>query len=66
MNNFEEGSVVIVSTGQAGTIVDKGKDICVLLCNGDLWFGFETQIRTPQDPEDLAACPLDVDRFEGR
>ena len=61
-----EGTVVIVGTGQAGTIVEMGKDVWVLLANYNLWIGPFHQIREPQSAEDLAACPLEVDRFIGR
>lgn len=65
MNEFEEGSVVICGTGQAGSIVDIFKrNVWVLLQNGDIWVGSVGQIRFPQDEADLAACPLNVERLE--
>jgi hypothetical protein len=65
--SFKEGSVVICGTAQSGCIVDKvGDDVIVLLLNGDLWYGSVKLCRFPQDDADLAACPLDVDRFEER
>lgn len=67
MRNFEEGDVVIVSTGQAGTFLGGTTENCwVLLANGDLWHGMINMMRHPQGQEDLDACPLDVDRFINR
>jgi hypothetical protein len=66
MVEFKEGEVVIIGTGQAGTVISLNKDYCVLLANGDLWYGFESQMRYPQSKEDLDACPLNVDRFADR
>lgn len=64
---MEEGTVVICGTGQAGTIVQNIKgDLMILLANGNIWVGPSHQCRVPQDTEDLAACPIEVDRFEGR
>jgi preprotein translocase subunit YajC len=63
MKKFEIGDVVIVGTGQAGTIVSVGKNIEVLLINKDIWYGFESQVRYPQDAADLAACPLEFDKY---
>jgi hypothetical protein len=65
MSDFEEGVVVVVSSGQAGTIVEvNGRDIWALLRNNDIWVGPMNQIRLPQGEEDLAACPIDVERLE--
>lgn len=64
MKKFEVGDVVICGTGQSGTITYVGSNIEVLLINKDLWYGFETQIRYPQDAEDLANCPIEVDRYK--
>lgn len=67
MNEINVGDVVISGTGQAGTVVCFGKDeACVLLRNGDLWYGPCHQVRKPQNQEDLDSAPIDVDRFEGR
>lgn len=66
MNNFVDGSVIICGSGQSGCITQMGKDIWVLLLNGDIWIGPAHQCRFPQDAEDLAACPLSVDRLENR
>jgi hypothetical protein len=65
MDNLEEGMVVICSTSQAGTITQIiGNDSWVLLTNGDIWVGQLHDLRLPQNEEDLAACPLNVDRLE--
>jgi len=62
---FVEGQVVICGTGQCGTIAQKsGKEIWILLRNGDLFVGQDYQIRVPQSQEDLDSCPLNVDRVE--
>lgn len=67
MNEINEGDVVICGSGQAGTLACEGKDsVCVLLRNGDLWYGPIHQCRKPQDQADLDAAPIDVDRFAGR
>ena len=60
-----EGAVVIVDTGQAGTVfISTSVSIHVILANGDLWQGQPGRAREPQSPEDLAAAPLNVDRLE--
>jgi hypothetical protein len=65
--DIKEGDVVIVSTGQAGTYCCGGKEqVCVLLTNGCLWYGKYHEMRLPQSAEDLAAAPLDFDRFKDR
>jgi hypothetical protein len=64
MKNLSESDVVIVSTGQAGTVCQLGPQIWVLLANGYIWVGSSNQIRYPQDAEDLAACPLNVEKLE--
>jgi hypothetical protein len=67
MNDFVEGVVVIVGSGQAGTIVEvTGRDVWVLLRNGDVWIGPMSQIRLPQDQADIDAAPLNVERLEKR
>jgi hypothetical protein len=64
---MNEGIVVIVDSGQAGTICQiAGNECWVFLANHDIWVGQMGRIRLPQDEADLAACPLDVDRFEYR
>ena len=64
--DHEEGSVVIVATGQAGTVIQTGKYLWVLLANGDVWVGSFKQALPPQSPEHLAACPMEVERFVER
>jgi hypothetical protein len=65
MNNFIEGDVVICTTTQAGTIIGMmGKNVWVLLRNGDIFTGLFHEIRYPQDQVDLDSCPLDVERLE--
>lgn len=68
MNNEAlEGTVVIIPTGQAGSIVNCGpNDIWVLLRNGDIWVGSAKLAYEPQSAEELALAPLEVDRFEFR
>lgn len=67
MNEFNEGMVVIVGTGQAGTIIGISSDqVSVLLANTDLWYGHKGLIREPQSAEDLSAAPFNVDRFKDR
>jgi preprotein translocase subunit YajC len=67
MSNFESGNVVIVNSGQAGTIVQiTGKEVWVLLANGDVWTGVSHQLIFPQDEAHLAACPLNVERLEAK
>ena len=62
-----EGKVVIVSTGQAGTLIQiDGKDVWVLLRNLDIWTGKLSQIFEPQSKEHLDACPIDVPRIEAK
>lgn len=61
-----EGDVVIVGTGQAGSIIHIGNDIWVLLANANLWIGPSHQVRFPQSQEDLDSCPKEVDRFTQR
>jgi len=64
--DHEEGSVVVVATGQAGSVIQTGIEIWVLLANNDIWVGSAKQAFPPQSAEHLAACPLDVERFEAR
>ena len=65
MDSFEEGNVVIVSTSQAGTLIQIVKnDVWVLLTNRDIWTGPLHGIRYPQDQADLDAAPLNVERLE--
>lgn len=62
-----EGTVVIVSSGQAGTVVYCDQhNITVLLRNLCLWQGKRSQVYVPQSQEEVDAAPLEVDRFEER
>lgn len=62
---FKQGEVIICSTGQAGTAVEVyGRNLMVLLANGEMWYGLDSQTRHPQDEADLAQCPLNVERIE--
>ncbi len=60
------GDVVIVGTGQAGTVDELADDIWVLLRNGDIWVGPYHKARHPQSQEDLDMCPIDVERLEAK
>lgn len=65
--NIKPGNVIICGSSQSGCVTDlNGDEACVLLLNGDLWFGSVKLCRLPQDAEDLASAPLNVDRFERR
>jgi len=66
MNEFVEGSVVIVGTGQSGCVVQLKPEVWVLLLNNDIWIGPASQCMFPQDEEHLKNCPLEVERFEVR
>jgi len=65
-NEISEGSVVIVSSGQAGTVIQASGDFWVLLTNGDIWVGSPSRVYLPQSREELDAAPLNYDRFEAR
>lgn len=65
-NEIKEGDVVIVGTGQAGTLINTGSQFAVLLRNGDLWYGHPGLVRIPQSQEDLDAAPIEFDRFATR
>lgn len=61
------GDVVIVPTGQTGTLWTLNDDeICVILKNCDLWYGQEYEVRLPSSKKELKACVLNVDRWKGR
>lgn len=63
----QEGDVVIVGTGQAGTFLGgSGSLAAVLLRNGDMWHGHPGQMRHPQGQDDLDAALIEVDKFSGR
>ena len=65
MDDFKEGSVVVVSTGQAGTISHlDGMEACVLLRNMELWHGMVNRLHFPQSQQHLDACPINVERVE--
>lgn len=67
MKEILVGEVVITGSGQAGTYIGiESGQACVLLANGCFWYGNPREMRLPQSSEDLAAAPLEVDRFEGR
>ena len=38
--------------------------VLILDEHGDIWIGTKNLIRYPQDAADLAACPLNVDRYK--
>ena len=63
---FIEGDVVICGSGQAGTVIQSGRDVWVFLRNGDVWTGPAHQIRFPQDQADLDAAPINVERLEAK
>lgn len=65
MNSYREGDVVIVKTGQAGTVywILPG-EVCVLLRNGDIWYGPEYDVRLPSSKKELKNCPVNVDRWK--
>jgi len=61
MSKFKAGDVVIVSTRQAGTVwFDDGREVAVLLANGDYWYGDPEDCRKPAHPDELKACVLNV------
>lgn len=58
---YKPGDLVIVATGQCGTIwYITDKEIAVLLANLDIWYGPEYEVRFPSSEEELKACPKDV------
>lgn len=58
------GNVVIVITGQAGTIWGIDTQVAVLLQNGDIFYGNERECWEPTSPEELAGAVLNFDRFK--
>jgi hypothetical protein len=65
MDEFIEGTVIVVATGQAGTVIANIKrDVWVLLRNNDIWVGPTNHTRKPQDEADLASCPVEIERLE--
>jgi hypothetical protein len=63
MSKFKEGDVVIVSTGQAGTVWFVTDEVGVWLRNGDIWYGPEYSVRFPVNSKELKKCPIDVDKW---
>ena len=64
---MEDGSVVICSTGQCGSVIYSEKDnVWVLLRNSDIWVGPGSRLRIPQDQADMDACPINVERIEAK
>lgn len=63
---MHEGTVVILmSTGQAGTVTHvSGDSAAVLLRNLDIWSGPINQLRLPQSQEEMDMAPIDVERHE--
>lgn len=67
MSKYKYGDVVIVKTGQAGTVLHvNDKEMAVLLRNRDIWYGQEYDARFPSSKQELKACPIDVDKWEER
>ena len=64
MDKVKEGQVVMVNTQQAGTVCGFMNGIMVILQNGDIWYGNETQCWEPTSPEELAAATFNYDRFK--
>lgn len=64
MKKLKPGNVVIVPTKQAGTVWWIEEEVCVILRNGDLWYGPACDLRFPSSKEELAACPIDIDRWK--
>lgn len=61
------GTVVIVETGQAGTVwLIEGQEVVIGLANGDLYYGYLNQLRIPNNREELKACPKDLPHFSNR
>lgn len=64
MSEIDEGCVVIVDTGQAGTVVERTQSgVEVLLRNGDIWRGTVGKVWVPQTEEELGAAIENVDRL---
>jgi hypothetical protein len=59
-----EGTVVVVDTGQAGTVIHASQTmLMVCLANSDMWYGAPSQAYLPTTREELDAAPLNIDRF---
>lgn len=65
MEEIKEGDVVIVSTGQIGTVlfIDKDK-ASVLLATGFIWYGRPYDMRFPQNDDDVEFASKEIDRWE--
>ena len=62
---LSEGTVVVVSTGQIGTVVVLTKtSLWAYLANGDIWIGSVGQAYQPQSQEEIDAAPRDVPRMK--
>ena len=62
---MKEGTVVIVATGQCGTIVAIASAIygaIVLLRNGEMWQGPLAMCHEPQSAEEMESAPLEVEK----
>lgn len=58
---YKPGDMVIVSTGQCGTVwYITEKEVAVLLANMDIWYGAHYDVRLPSSEEELKACTKDV------
>lgn len=57
---MKPGTVVIVPTGQSGTVCDGSS---VILTNGDIWTGDLDHCYEPKSQEELDAAPLEVEKF---
>lgn len=64
MNKYKPGDVVIVSTGQAGTVWMITHELVVLLRNGDIWYGQEYEARFPSSKKELKECPVDLEKWK--
>jgi hypothetical protein len=58
------GTVVMVITGEAGTIWANDGQIAVLLQNGNIWYGNDRECWEPTSTEELAGAKQDFDRFK--
>lgn len=65
MNKYKVGDVVIISSGQAGTIwhITDGIVAVILRCK-DIWYGPEYEIRLPSSKKELKACPIELDKWK--
>ena len=64
---ISEGTVVVVDTGQVGTVIENVKNtLVVFLTDGYLWRGLASQAYIPTSPEELELAVKNVDHFENR